>query len=734
MSTTRTDVTANGAANDDEIDLGTLVGVIWAGRWRVAGAVFAALLVGLAVALLSPPVYRADALLQIEARRSGLSLPTGMQDLLGGESAQTLAEIEILRSRLVLGQVVDQLALDVSATPRRLPVIGEALSRYELPDPGFAFLAPYAWHAEQITLGELEVPATWIGEEMTLTATGGTGGFDYSVALPDGTTRQGKLRQRLDDPTLGLALRVDVLEGQAGREFIITRMDPRDVIAALRKAFSATETGRQSSILKLEVSGADGEAIKQTLNAITRTYLEQNISRSSAEAQSSLQFIIKQLPSSETAVTVAQDALNAYRQQQQSVDLTYETKALLERATEIERRLSELAIQEEELKRRFTINHPTYQALLQNRDQLNQQLAELRQESGGLPETQKEVFNLTRDLEVAQDVYLQLLSRQQELQVVQASAIGNVRILDGAVTATKPIAPRTSLIMALALVLGLMLGVGAVVLRHVTRHGIHGTADIEKLGIAVFATVGFSAASDKNRDKHGRLSILALTTPTDLVIEALRSLRTALHFGMLDAKTNSVLLTSAAPAAGKSFIAVNLAVIAAQSGQRVCLIDADLRRGYLRRYFGLDRAHPGLAELLAGEKTVAEVAHHGSVEGLDFIPTGQMPPNPAELLMRPAFAQLLESLNSQYDLIMLDAPPTLAVTDPVIMARSAGATIVVVRHMTTMPGELEAVRRTFDAAGAHITGAVLNAYRAVSGSYYGSQYQNYHYSYKSEEK
>jgi len=730
MSTTTTDTAAT---SEDEIDLAALVGVIWAGRWQIAWAVLAALLVGLAVTLLSPPVYRADALLQIEPKRSGLSLPAGMQDLLGGESAQTLAEIEILRSRLVLGQVVDQLDLDLSATPRRLPVIGEALSRYDLPDPGFAFLAPYAWHAEQIELGELEVPATWIGEEMTLTATGGAGGFDYRVALPDGTTRQGKLRQRLDDPTLGLALRVDVLEGQTGREFIITRSDSRDVIDELRKAFSATETGRQSSILKLELSGADGEAIKQTLDAITRTYLEQNVSRSSAEAQSSLQFIIKQLPTSEAAVTAAQDALNAYRQEQQSVDLTYETQALLERATEIERRLSELVIQEEELKRRFTINHPTYQALLQNREQLNQQLADLRQESGGLPETQKEVFNLTRDLEVAQDVYLQLLSRQQELQVVQASAIGNVRILDGAVTDSKPMAPRKSLIMALALALGLVLGIGVVVLRHATRQGIHGTADIEKLGIAVFATVGFSAASDKNRDKHGLLPILALTTPNDLVIEALRSLRTALHFGMLDAKTNSVMLTSSAPAAGKSFIAVNLAVVAAQSGQKVCLIDADMRRGYLRRYFGLDRTHLGLAELLAGAKTVAEVTHHGPVEGLDFISTGQIPPNPSELLMRPVFAQLLETLNSQYDLILLDAPPTLAVTDPVIMACSVGASILVVRHMTTMPGELEAVRRAFDAAGAHITGAVLNAYRATSGSYYGSQYYNYHYAYKSHE-
>lgn len=717
---------------DDEIDLAELFAVIWGGRRRIALVTTVAVLLGLAYALLSQPVYQADALLQVEAKRSGMSLPTGMQDLLGGGDTQTPTEIDIMQSRMVLGQVVDRLDLDVIAEPRRLPLIGNALTRYHLPDPKLGFLSSYAWSLEAIELGELELPETWFGEKMILTATGADG---YSITLPDGTTREGLLRRRLADPTLGFALRVDLLEGRPGREFVVWRDQPQNAITQLRKQFSAAETGRQSGVLRLTLTGKDRKDIARTLDAISRAYLEQNISRSSAEAQRSLEFIDEQLPTSERAVAEAQDALNAYRQQQQSVDLTYETQVLLEQATNIERQLNELALQEEEIKRRFTVNHPTYQLLLQNRAALNERLAGLREESSALPETQKEIFNLTRNLEVAQEVYLQLLSRQQELQVMRASVIGNVRILDSAVAAFQPITPRKSLIVALSLVLGGMLGVGLVLLRKFLRHGVQGGEEIEKIGLAVFATVGFSTAVVQSQSTRSNLPILAISDPTDLAIEALRSLRTALHFGMLDAKTNSVMLTSAAPGAGKSFIAVNLAIVAAQAGQRVCLIDADMRRGYLRRYFGLERHHPGLAELLSGSKALEDVLHPGPVETLDFITTGRLPPNPSELLMRPAFQEMLEKLNEKYDLILLDAPPTLAVTDPVIMGRSIGATIMVVRHLETAIGEIEAVQRIFETAGARIAGAVLNGYHATEGRYGGKyHYYNKRYSYETDKK
>ncbi len=716
-------------SQDDEIDLRDLLGTLIAGRWIIVLCLIVGLAIGLFIALSTAPTYKADATIELEAKASGLALPKEMLDLTGGADSRVLAEVEIIRSRLVLGETVDQLGLDIVAAPRELPVIGYLLRVLNLPEPGFDFLKPYAWATEAIDVSEFEVPEAWIGKEFILTALGNE---RFRLTLPDGSTREGRVRERLSDSALGLALRVDLLVGDPEREFTLKRADRQQAVVDLRTALTVAETGRQSSVLRLELRGSNRDKVSATLDSILSTYVQQNVTRGSAEAARSLDFINSQLPQSQAAVAEAQDALNAYRQQQQSVDLTFETEALLGRVTEIEQKLAELALQEEEYKQRFTINHPTYQALLQNRAKLQEQLDELRNQSGDLPETQKEVFNLTRNLEVAQNVYLSLLSRQQELQVVQASVVGNVRVLDQAFAQPAPIAPRKSLILAMAGVLGLVLGVGLVLLRRLFHVGVEGAEDIEKLGLAVFATVGETEHA-VGADGRTLLPILAIDQPTDLSVEALRSLRTSLHFGLLDAKTRSVLITSAAPEAGKSFTAVNLAVVSAQAGQRVCLIDADLRRGYLRKYFNIERNAPGLADYLAGDVPLSQALRNGPVAGLSVITTGKLPPNPSELIMRQSFSDLMVELDRDFDLILIDAPPTLAVTDPVIMGRSVGATIMIVRHRKTAVGEVEAVMRTFETAGVRIAGAVLNGVVADSMSY-GNKYYYYNRRYSYKEK
>jgi tyrosine-protein kinase Etk/Wzc len=280
-------------------------------------------------------------------------------------------------------------------------------------------------------------------------------------------------------------------------------------------------------------------------------------------------------------------------------------------------------------------------------------------------------------------------------------------------------------------------GAAWVLFARALRKGLRGSEDIERLGLPVFATVPFTPLAEGNRKMRGNIPILALTEPDNLAIEALRSLRTALHFGMLDASSKAIVITSGAPEAGKSFTTVNLATVAAQAGQRVCIIDADLRRGYLRRYFGFDRDAVGLSEFLAGDVTLEEVVREGPVSGLSVIVAGRYPPNPSELLMRPAFAGLIDTLGEDFDLILVDSPPALAVTDPVILARKAGAVIMVVRHLVTVAAEVEAVRRTFETAGLRITGAILNGWRLEDASRYGSHYgayYNYRYTYRSDKK
>lgn len=713
--------------DDDEIDLGALLAQFWAGRWRIAAFVLLAGIIGAAYAMLTPPTYQADALLQLEAKKASLALPAGMSDLLSNDPI-TVTEIEIIRSRMVVGRAVAELHLDWQVTPRLAPVIGSAMGRYALPIPAWQFLAPYTRLGEGIRLDYLELPPGWVGEEIVLTAAGGD---TYSVALPNGTSVDGHTGETLQDPTLGYSLRIGDLTAAPGRQFIVMQQSESAAIDGLRNALSVSERGKQSAILELRFTSGDRQQAQRVLDAIAQAYLAQNIARSAAEAESSLAFVENQLPEAERAVTEAESALNSYRQKQQSVDLSLETQGLLTQTTNLEAELRSMDAQEEDIRQKYTKNHPIYQELLANRARLEERLAELRREVEALPETQREIVNLTRTLELAQAVYVQLLNRSQELRVLRASNIGNVRIIDSARTARLAIAPRKSLILALSLGLGSMAGLGYILIRNWLRQGVRGADQLEKIGLPVFATINFSPVGFNVRHGHHFLPILAIREPTELAVEGFRSLRTSLHFGMLDARTRSVMITSSAPEAGKSFACTNLAVVAAQAGQRVCLIDADLRRGVLRRYFNVQKNTPGLAELLAGQVALDDVLVEGPAPGLSFLPTGRFPPNPSELLMRASFSELIETLNARFDLTLLDSPPVLAVTDPVVIGRAVGATIAIVRHDVTPIGEVLAMQRALETGGVHLAGVVLNAFdpRKARGYAY-----NYNYGYRYEYK
>ena len=719
--------------DEDEYDLVQLLSDILVGKYWIAAAVAVALVLGAVSVLKTRPIYRAQAVLQLESRSGSLALPAGMSDMLGGGAGDNgaEAEMEIMKSRMVMAEAVKARDQQAYAYPRPLPFLGLIPAQLQLPDPGFDLLRPYQWGDEAIELGEISVPQDWLGEVMLLTI---TGPISYRIDLPDGASAPGALRARLALPDQGFSLVVDELKGPIGREFYVGRKTMPSAVNDLLRNFSVEEFPRRSSILRMKFSGPDPKRAEAALDAIAQSYVGQNIARSAAEVQSSLTFIEEQLPIAKQKVSQAQDALNAYRQEQQSVDVDFETRTLLVQAAEIEAQLSALALQEEDLKKRYTINHPTYQALLQNRLSMEAQLDDVRISTLSLPETQKEIFNLSRDLQVSQDVYVQLLGREQELRVVRASSVGSARIIDTAFSNGYRTAPLTKRIMTLYLIAGFGVGVGIVLLRRLRRHGIRDAQEIEKVGLPVFATVSHTPGAVNLHKRKGWLPIMAITEPDDMVVEALRSLRTSLHFGMLDAKTNTILLTSAAPGAGKSFTAVNLAAVAAQAGQKVCIVDADLRKGYLRRYFGVEKGTPGLAEFLAKEKTLDEVLIQGPIEGLSLISSGRYPPNPSELLMRAEFENLLLTLNEQFDLIIVDSPPALAVTDPVVIGRFTGTTIIIARHMETMLGEVQAVRRMFEIAGVKTTGAILNGYKASKGGTYGSQYQysSYRYSYKSD--
>lgn len=724
--------TRSQATDDSEIAIGDLIALLWAGRRLVAGVSFSALVAAVAYLALTPPTYEADALLQIEGSNSGiLALPSSMTSLFA-EDSSSLAEMEIVKSRQVLGAAVADLNLDWIAQPVLAPLIGQALVRFDLPLPQTGILAPYARKDEKVTLSYLEVPPHWLGEEMLLEKTGSD---DFALTLPDGTRLEGRVGALLADRSRGVAIQPARLDGPPGRQFRIVQQSELAAIATLASGLRISERGRQTGIIDVRLRGPDRTAIAERLNAVVRAYVEQNISKSAAEARKSLSFVESQLPLAEVAVQEAEQKLNDFRSANMSVDLEFETTSLLSEATDVERKLRELALKEEEIKDRYTQNHPVYRQLLDERAALTGRLEEVKGGISVLPETQREVVNMTRDLEVAQATYLELLNRAQELRVLSASQIGSVRIVDAAATQITPVAPRTASVLGLSLLMGLAAGVAAVVLRNSLRRGIGSATEIERLGLPVFATVNIYGG--KAKATGGRAPLIARDDPDDIVVEALRSLRTSLHFGMLDATSRSIVVTSSAPGAGKSFISANLAHVASQAGQRVCLIDADMRRGTQHRYFDLPRKRAGLADYLSEKGDLDSVLCDSGSENLSVILTGGFPPNPSELLMRNRLSELITELDSRFDLVIFDAPPLLAVTDAAIIGRNAGMVIGVVRHMVTPPGELEAMSRALSNLGSPMRGTVLNSFdpRRAKGSVgrygygYGYGYAN-RYAYK----
>jgi tyrosine-protein kinase Etk/Wzc len=719
--------------DEDEIDLFRLFSVVWRGRYIVASISFFAFGIGVFVAASSPPVFQADALIQLEERSGRLAIPEAMQDLMA-ENPRTATEIELLRSRTVIGRVVADLDLDLRVEALKAPLFGEILSRYPIPVPDLEILRRYARLGERVVLEQLSVPPGWIGEPIHLIVTN-TG---FQVDLPDGSVRSARVGETLLDAASGFSLTVATIEAPPGRRYVLRQVDQSQAISLIRSSISVSERGRLSSVLEVRVTGADRMSTVRILDGLLEAYVTQNINRSAAEAESSLGFIRAQLPQAEADLRAAEEALNVYRQEQASVDLSLETETLLGQITSVENEIETLRRQEDELRERFTPTHPTYRRLLEDRARLEDRLGDLRTSVGSLPETQQVILNLSRDVAVREQIYTQLLGRAQEIEVLRAGTVGNVRIVDTAVAAATPIAPRRSRIVLLAVILGAVGGTGLVLLRDKMRHGIQDPSELEQLGLPVFATIGYVAEADSRGSRRGHMSLLATDQPAHFAVEAFRSLRTGLHFGLLDARTRSIAITSSAPGVGKSFTAANLAVVAAQAGQRVCLVDADMRRGQLRRYFGVDRSHAGLAEVLAGSERLKDALVSVGPEGLSFLSTGQYPPNPSELLMRKAMADILEELDGTFDLVIIDTPPALAVTDPVIIGKSAGACLVVVRHDATPRGEVMAVLKSFERAQVRIAGAILNAYDPRKGraSYrygYGYGYAN-RYEYRTPKK
>lgn len=346
-----------------------------------------------------------------------------------------------------------------------------------------------------------------------------------------------------------------------------------------------------------------------------------------------------------------------------------------------------------------------------------------------LPKNAIELARLKRNSEALEKLYLLVEQRYQEAIINEQSQPGNVLIIDDARIPAQPAKPNRTLIVIIGLLLGAGLAVGYVFIKNYFDDTVKTPDDIEKRKINVLAWVPHFETS---LGEQNAVQFIVDKRPDSVPSEAFRALRTRIQFSRVNTESlKSILITSSAPQEGKTTIAVNLAGSFAHSKKKVLLIDCDLRKPAVHKLFDRDRI-PGLIDYLTGNAKLDEVRIQSQVPNLSFITSGTIPPNPAEMLDSQEMRNFLKKMRDEYDLVIIDSPPIIAVADSEILTSMVDGTILIVSADTT---EIELMERSVELIKRENTqflGTVLNNFSYKSG--YGSYYKYYYYYSRPESK
>ncbi|WP_306589623.1 polysaccharide biosynthesis tyrosine autokinase [Geothrix sp. 21YS21S-4] len=726
-----------------EVDLREWLLNLWSGRYLILGSILVFLALGGLYIWRSTPIYQAEALLQIEppkVLRDSDAAFARMENLFSAPSDAT-TEIEIIGSNMVLGHTVEALNLDVVAKPVFFPVIGETLARGKA-------------HAPRIDVAAFDVPDSLRGLEFHLIALP-NGTFEWKspedppsyvkpgVAYPqDAVLAVGRPGDALSATYGGEALKLQVraLAGPSGQKFTLVRRPLLSAITDMRNDLEAaekgvTQTNKSTNLLALAFRHTNPSRAAEILNEIMKQYIRQNDSRKGEEVGRTLALLQQQLPEVHARVEQAETRLNRFRTQTGAVDVPREADLALQQSSSLASQITALKQKKEELRR-------TYQEGSDVVATLNAQIAKLQNESAAvsqkvrtLPATQQELVRLSRDVQVNTELYTALLNNIQQLQVTRTGEGNNTRVVDFAMAGLKPVKPKKEMLLAVFFVLGTFVGISLLLGRRALQRGVEDHRIIEaKLGLPVFVTIPHSKPQEAQdraiaQGQPGN-HLLALREPDDVATESLRSLRTMLSFTMASTASRTIMLTGPSPKIGKSFITSNFSAVLAQAGARVLVVDADMRRGNLHKYFGLQDRLGGLSEVIAGLVPWKSAAHPTEIPGLHVMSTGELPKNPSELLMSPGFSAFVAEASTEYDYVVIDAPPVLPVTDATVIGSKVGTVLLVAKFGQHSLDELRACQNRLEASGIPLKGCVFNDLLPLGLGRYEDNYRYaYHYKY-----
>ena len=701
----------NSNVQDDTIDLKELFFSLIS-EWKVITLCILLSIVSAIIYLRTTEnVYQTDALVQIKSNKSsplaGLSSDmaalASLAGLGGMGSSSTQSEIELLKSRAILGQAIKDLNLDIQIQPKenffqKIVSDNNYIKTYTTQD------ILLKKEGQRLVIAQFQVPKFYENKALLLTFE------DNKYTIHDYKTEQllkeGELNRVLRDGPWNISVSGNINSGQ---QFILQKNSLPVAMSNMLKNFDAQEKGKGTGILELTYQGENPVNIPNLLNTVLNIYKQQDINRSVTDKDQQVAFLEKQLPELKEDLNNSERQFNQFRKKYGTVDVKGESELYLKQSMELEIQKVQLQQKQAELGAQYTAEHPAMQAISAQLTTLNTKISEVNNKVKQLPEIQRLYLQYYRDVEIKNQLYTGLLTTYQSLNIAKAGELGKVSIVDYAVEPVKPVKPRKLIILVLSIFVGGFIGILIALVRNFLHSGIRNIEPITtKHTLRNLGKVNQYNSLNKNSKQYAHP--LAILEPSALPIEQMRKIATSIQYAAQLSGQPVVQMLGTTKNIGTSTLTANLAIILAQMNLKVILIDSDLRQGQLKDYFNIETTI-GLSDYLNGTAALGSIITPTQQAKLDLISNGKEEINPVSLLSKPEMARLLEQLKDTYDFILVDGTAILDVSDSQILAKLINTNILVTRYSYTSEQEIEMALESFKNSGHSIQGIILNMVR-----------------------